>query len=83
MAYIKKPISPKSKETTKEENLKLLLQKRVALAEGILLSLCQSCGRDLFWDKKNEDAKDIHVKMVNTAVEMADALMEKLFVTKE
>lgn len=76
MAHIKKPIPQKSEETLKEERLKSLLQKRVALAEGVLFNLCQNPG--MVAQTFAEPGK-----IAEAAVNIADALMEKLFVTKE
>lgn len=73
----KAPIPPKpkmSEEERKEQMTRAFLQKRAALAEGILFNLCQGM---------NIIPRDEEINLlVDRSVEMADRLMEKLYGAK-
>lgn len=73
------PTPQGSKEKEQIRMMRILAEQREEYIKGILFNLIQSCGRDLFWDNKNEDAKDIHIKLVDKAVEMADHLMRVMY----
>ena len=67
-----KPTAPRqlTEEERKEQMTRAFLQKRAALAEGILFNLCQGV---------NIIPRDEEVRLlVDRAVEMAGYLMEKL-----
>ena len=62
-----------TEEERKEQMTRAFLQKRAALAEGILFNLCQA--KDINNNTTNKEC----VLMVDVAIEMADHLMEKLY----
>ena len=65
-----------TEEERKEQMTRAFLQKRAALAEGILFNLCQA--KDINNNTTNYECK----LMVDVAIEMADHLMEKLYGAK-
>lgn len=68
----------------KQEAIKrFFTQKRESFTTGILFNLCKALGREIFYDKKSDDSRNVHLDMVDTAVAMADHLLEKLYPLKE
>lgn len=70
-------------EQKQEAMVKFFTQKRESFTTGILFNLCKALGRDIFYDKKCDDSRNVHLDMVDTAVAMADHLIEKLYPLKE
>ena len=68
---------PLTEEEKKIKVMQYFQQKREQFAINILCNLCQSCGVNFHFEM--ETNPDLHTKMVNTSVEMADALIEKLY----
>ena len=65
-----------TEEERKEQMTRAFLQKRAALAEGILFNLCQA--KDINNNTTNKEC----MLMVDVAIEMADQLIEKLYGAK-
>ena len=68
---------PLTEEEKKSQIMRAFMQKRAALVEGILFNLCQA--KDINNNTTNKEC----VLMVDVAIEMADALLEKLYPIKE
>ena len=66
---------PLTEEEKKSQIIRAFMQKRAALAEGILFNLCQGM---------NIIPRDEEINLlVDRSVEMADRLMEKLYGAKK
>lgn len=79
----KAQVAPLTPEEQQEKIIRFLSQKRESFTTGILFNLCKALGREIFYDKKSDDSRNVHLDMVDTAVAMADHLIEKLYPLKE
>lgn len=71
-----KPLTP---EEMKEQQMRMYLQKKSSLAEGILFNLVQSNGRDLCYDLDSKTTSDYPLKIVKMADEMATEFMKVVY----
>lgn len=69
----KSQVAPLTPEQKQEAMLRFFTQKRESFATGILFNLCQNPAM------KDSDTKEL----VNTAVDMADHLIERLYPLKD
>lgn len=85
MSYPKKPIPPVARqqmkpltpEEEKEQNIRLYVQKKASLAEGILFNLVQGCLYD-----DSSFMMDNCKKIVKMANDMADEFMKVVYHTE-
>lgn len=66
-------------EQKKNQALAMLVQKREAFAINILCQMTHECGYEI----SHGNTKDLVESFVDTAVKMADRLLEKLYPVKE